>query len=301
MSLDNPKVSVIMPVYNGEQYLNEAIESILNQSFRDYEFLIVDDCSTDSSFQIIASYKDSRIRLLRNDKNMGLVASLNKGIKFAKGDYIARMDCDDVSLPDRLEKEVAILDMFSEVGVCSTWGKFIDKKGIEVGELRTRVGNRLYKNFWKPSPIIHAACMIRSQIIKENRFDPMFEHAEDYELWLRLFNKTKFFNINEFKYLIRLHDKRVTVQDRCTQLRNSYNAFCIFLGHEQIPYEGFLSLLFESKKVGVLERTHYYRVASKKTGLDIPELFIDSLRYWSSRHPDNILKKLKTVVIRKKY
>jgi len=98
MSLENPKVTVLMPVYNGEQYLREAIESILTQSFTDFEFLIINDGSTDSSVEIIESYDDPRIRLIHNEANLKLVATLNKGVDLARGEYIARMDCDDISL-----------------------------------------------------------------------------------------------------------------------------------------------------------------------------------------------------------
>ena len=97
---NNPKVTVFMPVYNGEKYLREAIDSILNQTFTDFEFLIINDGSTDSSVEIINSYDDSRIRLIHNEKNLKLVATLNKGLDLARGKYIARMDCDDISLPD---------------------------------------------------------------------------------------------------------------------------------------------------------------------------------------------------------
>jgi glycosyltransferase involved in cell wall biosynthesis len=107
---DYVKISILMPVYNGEKYLREAIDSILNQTFTDFEFLIVDDGSTDNSVEIINSYQNSRINLVKNDKNEGLVYTLNRGLSLAKGEYIARMDCDDISLPERLKKQIDFLD-----------------------------------------------------------------------------------------------------------------------------------------------------------------------------------------------
>ena len=107
-----PKVSILMPVYNSAEFLREAIESMLSQSFKDFEFLIVDDGSTDGSAGILAEYveKDSRIRIIRNEKNQGIVYSLNRGLKECTGEYIARMDSDDIALKERLDKQIAVLD-----------------------------------------------------------------------------------------------------------------------------------------------------------------------------------------------
>src|SRR4030067_2802339 len=106
----SPKVTVLMSVYNGEKYLEKAINSILNQTFTDFEFLIVNDGSTDGSVKIIESYNDHRIRLVHNEANIGLINSLNKGLDLAQGEYVARMDCDDISLTERLPKKVSFLE-----------------------------------------------------------------------------------------------------------------------------------------------------------------------------------------------
>ena len=112
--MNEPMVTVLMSVYNGEKFLKEAMDSILTQTFTDFEFLIINDGSTDNSVKIIESYNDSRIRLINNEKNLKLIASLNKGISLARGKYIARMDCDDISSPMRLEKEVDFLENSSD-------------------------------------------------------------------------------------------------------------------------------------------------------------------------------------------
>jgi glycosyltransferase involved in cell wall biosynthesis len=124
-----PRISVVMSVYNGEKYLRQAIESILQQTYTDFEFIIIDDGSTDSSREIIQSYDDKRIRLVINEQNIGLTKSLNKGIRLAKGEFIARMDADDISLPQRFEKQVAYLDSHPEVGVLGTYANIIDHRG----------------------------------------------------------------------------------------------------------------------------------------------------------------------------
>src|SRR3990172_2066353 len=110
-------MTVLMPVYNGEPYLASAVESILGQSFADFEFLIIDDGSTDRSCEIVRGYADPRIRLLRNSSNRGVIATLNRGLEEAHGEYLARMDADDISLPDRLAQPGAVLDAHPEVGV----------------------------------------------------------------------------------------------------------------------------------------------------------------------------------------
>jgi len=111
-----PKVTVLMPVYNAEKYLKEAIGSILGQSFSDFEFLIINDGSTDSSVKIIKSYDDPRIRFIANEKNLGVIPTLNKGFALAQGEFIARMDADDISLPKRLELQADFMDKHPEAG-----------------------------------------------------------------------------------------------------------------------------------------------------------------------------------------
>lgn len=297
----NPKVTILMPVYNGEKYLREAIESILNQSFADFELLVINDGSTDSSVKIIEAYSDFRIRLVHNEKNLKLIATLNKGIDLARGEYIARMDCDDVSHPERLEKQVKFMDSHPEIGICSSWADYIDETGNVIGQLQNPTGDLLQKTFWRPSPIIHAACMAKSNLFRENKFDPEYCHAEDYELWLRLYEQTKFFNIDEYLYRIRFHGDRVSVQQREFQLKNSYRAFCDFTGSSKISYRGFLSLIFVNLKLNPFTRTYYYLLASAKTGLHWKKFMDDNFDYlcrWT-RHNRGIIRKIILSVLRK--
>ncbi|HSZ71252.1 MAG TPA: glycosyltransferase family 2 protein, partial [Cytophagaceae bacterium] len=123
-----PILSVIMPVYNAEKYVYEAIDSVLKQSFGDFEFLIYNDCSTDASRAIILSFKDSRIRLVDSPFNTGYVKHLNDGLLAARGEYIARMDADDISLPDRFKKQIDYLEQHKEVAVCGSFIEFIGSK-----------------------------------------------------------------------------------------------------------------------------------------------------------------------------
>jgi len=119
--MNQPQLTVLMPVYNGGPFLRSAIESILNQDFSDFDFLIIDDGSTDGSHEIAASYADPRIRLESNGRNLGLIATLNRGLDLARGTYVARMDADDIAFPDRLSKQLTFMEAHPEIGLCGTW------------------------------------------------------------------------------------------------------------------------------------------------------------------------------------
>src|SRR3989344_927550 len=133
--MNKPSVSVLMSTYNGAVYLRQAINSILNQTFTDFEFIIVDDNSTDNSGEILRSYNDPRIRIIQNNKNIGLTKSLNKGLKEAQGKYIARMDADDVSLLDRLKEQYNFLEAHPTIALVGSWAESMDEYGI-VTEIR---------------------------------------------------------------------------------------------------------------------------------------------------------------------
>jgi glycosyltransferase involved in cell wall biosynthesis len=129
-----PKVSVLMPNYNCEKYIAEAIESILDQSFTDFEFIIIDDCSTDGSWKIIQEYaeKDARINAMKNEENLKICKTLNRGIEIAKGEYIARMDSDDIAKPEWLEKVFQEIVSDSNIGICGANFDVIDSKGKKI-------------------------------------------------------------------------------------------------------------------------------------------------------------------------
>lgn len=131
----NPEISVILPVYNAEKYIRNSIESILHQSFKDFELIIINDGSIDNSGAIISSFNDVRIHYYTNDTNLGLIKTLNKSINLSKGRYIARMDADDICMPNRFEKQVAFMESHPSVVLCGTWAKIIDDQGKSLVEL----------------------------------------------------------------------------------------------------------------------------------------------------------------------
>ena len=201
-----PKVTVLMAVYNGQRYLRIAIDSILKQTFTDFEFFIIDDGSKDASVEIIKSYSDPRIRLVINEKNIGLASSLNKGIDSSAGRYIARMDCDDISLPQRLEKQVAFLEHHTDIGICGSGIEVIGKKpGALAGFFNDDAMIRSSLIF--DSGFAHPAVMMSRHLLNEAdlRYDASFTHAQDYDLWARAAAYTKFANLPEILLHYRIH------------------------------------------------------------------------------------------------
>jgi glycosyltransferase involved in cell wall biosynthesis len=207
-----PKVTVLMSVYNGQQYLREAIESILSQTFKDFEFLIIDDHSADESVSIIESYGDKRIRLIKNDKNLGLAASLNKGISLAKGEYIARMDHDDISLPNRLEEQVRYMDEHFEIGVCGAWFVFCGDTLSVVVRHPTEHAEIKAELFWR-NVIAHPTVMMRKSVFLENGllYNESFDKAQDYDLWVRAAQKIQLANIPQVLLRYRVHSESGSV------------------------------------------------------------------------------------------
>ena len=188
--MSSPKISVIMPVYNASPYLREAIQSILSQTFTDFECIIINDGSTDQSENIILSFSDNRIRYAKNQSNSGLVFTLNKGIDMATGEWIARMDGDDISLPDRFEKQFHYLNQNPEMEVLATRVKLIDENGFAIGSWKdderaiTPEQIRLYLP--KNNCIAHPTIMMKTSLLKKYRYNSRQSQAEDYDLWLRL-------------------------------------------------------------------------------------------------------------------
>ncbi len=180
-----PKVSVIMPVYNGEKYLREAIESILNQTFTDFEFIIINDASKDSTEEIIMSYADDRIVYLKNEQNLGVAGTLNRGLEAARGEYIARIDADDIAMPERFEKQVAFMDAHPEVGVLGTdiimFGEDFEEREFIFSHEKEDLKAELFLK----SPIAHPTVMIRNNILKMHslKYTEKYNGFEDFALW----------------------------------------------------------------------------------------------------------------------
>jgi glycosyltransferase involved in cell wall biosynthesis len=220
-SIKAPLISVLMPAYNAEKYLREAIDSILGQTFTDFEFIIVNDGSTDASREIILSYKDRRIRLVGNEYNMGLIKSLNKGLNYAGGEYIARMDADDISLPERFAAQVSFMEKHPEIGICGTWvaniGKGSGKSWTPPIDDATIQCQLLFN-----VPLVHPSVMMRRSLFTD--FDLLYAdypHAEDYALWRQASLYTKFANIPQILLSYRHHDCQVGQVHRIEQISST--------------------------------------------------------------------------------
>ena len=224
-----PKVSVILPVYNCEQYIFETIQSVLNQTFTDFELLIVDDCSTDKTVAIIKEFDDDRIQLTLKEKNTGYTDSLNYAISIAKGQYIARMDGDDICVSTRFEKQVAFLDANPNIILCGSAIQIIGTNTVlrhpsnhEAIKVKLCLGTSFY----------HPSVMGRVEVFQANLYDKKYEPAEDYDLWTRLAFQGELANLEEVLLLYRVHDNQVSNERKTTQEAHSLwcklNMFSLF-------------------------------------------------------------------------
>jgi len=208
-----PLISVIMAVYNEEKYLRESVQSILGQTFPNFEFIIINDGSTDRSAEIIDRFAktDKRIRIVHQD-NKGLASSLNVGLQMVRGRFIARMDADDISLPKRLEVQSNVMMNDTRIGVCHSLFCLIDSEG-EAIPFRKRAGSRFsslqtrWTLIWR-NCISHPTVMIRRELLKKyNLSYNAYAICQDYELWCRLIDLTEFYSIPQSLLLLRKHSE----------------------------------------------------------------------------------------------
>lgn len=222
---DCPSVTVLMSVYNGEAFLRDAIQSILWQTFTDFEFLIINDGSIDGSKDILVSQEDRRV-VVYHQPNMGLVESLNRGLALAKGNYIARMDADDVSLPDRLERQVRVLEDNQNILLVGSFWHLIDASGRIMGSQTPHV-DPVYRR-WRltfQNNYIHGGVMFRkTDILKAGAYKKEFPYAEDYELWLRVSTAANSVVIPAPLYQYRRGHGSVSVSTRHYELQTSVAA-----------------------------------------------------------------------------
>lgn len=207
MNSNNELVSVILPVYNAEMYLAESITSIINQTYQNLQILIINDGSTDKSLDIINTFNDERLMIISRE-NKGLIYSLNEGLAYAKGNFIARMDADDISSPDRIQKQLDFLIKHKNIAVVGSYAKLIDENNNVIGTRTPSKFNFLLKATCRlGAPFIHPSIMFNKKLINKQLFySSEFTHAEDYELWSRLSlqKELKFANIPEYLLMYRI-------------------------------------------------------------------------------------------------
>ncbi len=248
-----PRVSVVMTVHNGEHYLRAAIDSILAQTFSDFELIVVDDGSTDSTPRILDEYRDPRLLRLHNGRKLGSAAGANRGLALARGDFIARMDADDYAYPQRLAKQVAFLAQHPGVGLLGTWYEHMDTEGIvreQVTRPITDTGIRWFLLFH--CAFCHSAVMMRRDLLLRTgqRYNEALRSGIDFDLWVRLQGATRMAMLPEFLVRYRLHGQSITFTRLDEQVRHA--------------------LLISSQQLYGLV-----------PGLHLPLAWLDSMRRWS--------------------
>ncbi|OJJ16605.1 hypothetical protein BKI52_32340 [marine bacterium AO1-C] len=246
--MNNPLVSIIMPAYNCVDFIGQAIQSILDQSYTHFELIIIDDCSTDGTLQAIRPFmaSDHRIRLLTKEKNTGYTKSLNQGISNAQGTFIARLDADDIAIPNRIATQLNFLLQNPAVGVCGSWALELDsqeliKVPVHHEEIMTML---LFRN-----SIIHPSVMFRQELVNNPVFDSQYEPSEDFHLWSKLSTITRFHNIPQALIQKRLHHQQVSHIQQDNQRANAIkimNMTLQRLGIQATPQE--LRLHYETTR-----------------------------------------------------
>ena len=235
-----PKVSVIMAVYNREQYIRQAVESILEQTFQDFECLLVNDASTDKTAEVLDAFsqQNPRVKVLTNSQNLGPAKSRNKAIEVAKGEYLAIMDSDDVSLPTRLEKQVEFLDRNTEIGLLGSSWYAIDDAG------QTLWFNQSYQGPQAVHFMCHGTTLLRKTCLEQiGYYRPFFQYAHDYDLYLRFSEKFTIDNLSQALYHLRIHENSISTKKQ----------------KEQALYAAFAFECAQERKKNGVDRLHFMK------------------------------------------
>lgn len=240
MNKTNPVISIVLVFYNAEQYIKEAIDSIMNQSFKDFELLLVNDGSTDKSVSFVNEYKDKRIHLIHN--NHDYIKSLNLGLKKTRGKYIARMDADDIMHPDRLLIQYSLMEDKPEIDFCSSWCTlFTEKRGrtFVCKNLSGKVVDPLV-SMLQTNIFIHSSMMFKTEFIKRNKLKYLcYNHTEDYKMWIEAAKLGAVFFVEPQVLLYHRGHK----QQVCNKYSEMQESNCIRIKEEIMEY--LLSLIPE--------------------------------------------------------
>ncbi len=280
-----------MPVYNAAAYLEQAIGSILNQTYGDFEFLIINDGSTDGSSAIIKSFTDARILLIDNEKNLGISLSRNKGLDRACGEYIALMDSDDISLPQRLAKQVSFMDSHQDCGVCGSWMLTIGRQEGEIIKYPSDCEAIRCSMFFKNKGVANPAAIIRKTFFDrlKIRYDPALKCFSDYDFWTRCLHATEFANISEVLVNYRLHetntDRRIPDEEQLKTLTKIRRTLLAQLGiypedREIQLHNSLCSMSFTPGKNFIESAERWLRTiktANDRLGLYVNPLFSEML------------------------
>ena len=243
MSGPAPEVSVIMSVRNGARFLREAVDSVLGQTFDDFEFIIIDDGSTDETPRILADYEDARLHLIKNEISQGLAASLNRGLEASRGELIARQDADDTSGRERFERQVEFLKAHPEIALLGCAAQRIDERGRALGLMGRPTRHEEIRRFAEEvsNPFVHGSVMFHRKCIDEvGLYDTRFQLSQDYDLWLRMLKKFRAANLSEPLYRFRFLTDSTGKRHRVAQLAYAQLARDLAAARQrgEDPYEG---------------------------------------------------------------
>ncbi len=250
-----PLVTIVLPVYNGEKYLQETINSVLKQTFSDFDFLILDDVSTDKSVEVIKSFSDPRIKFVRNETNLGSVGTPEKGMEMSNTKYIARIDQDDIWLPSKLEKQIKIMEADDSVGICGTSIElFGDRSGIKIFPVTTeplKVGFLFFCMMSHPSVVFRKSFLEMTRI----QYNKDYRLADDYKMWIDCIDLTQIYNIPEPLTKYRQHNEQIcspanaekqAIVTRKVQLEVLKKIYPNVLPKEQEIHQTFIKLQFKT-------------------------------------------------------
>ncbi len=282
----SPRVSVVMAVYNAEPFLAETLESVVSQSFSDLELVVVDDCSTDGSAEILLGVCDRRVQVLRNPQNLGFAASLNRGIAAARGAYIARLDADDICAHDRLRRQVAYLDGHHDVTIVGTAARVVGEGvsgeatwRLPQSSLAVRFAALLRSPFLHPTVMLRRAAFDPRELVYDGRFAP----AEDYELWSRALRSVEGANLREPLVTYRLHGGQMTSTRRSGML-DAHDSIALNAIAHELPHHpitpGQITNVRRAFAGG--GDGHFDRLAAVRSYLDLLEAFSTA----HAGHPD---------------
>jgi len=287
-----PRISVVIPVYNRERYIGAAIASVLAQTFGDFELLVIDDGSTDGTGDVVRSFHDQRIRLLRHGANQGIARARNAGVDAARGDYLAFLDSDDVALPERLAEQVGFLDAHPDHVAVGAWIDWMDDRGRPTGRVKRRPlrsddvsALRLFRQ-----GIENTASMARTAVLRHYRHDEHFEVSEDFDIWARIAADRPIANLPQVLVLRRAHGQQTSKgRDEQTRL------------YRQTIYARQLEALGIAFEEEDLRRHHLLR-RMRKSGFTPDRVYVDWAEAWlrelqaanarAHRYPEPALSRL---------
>ena len=266
-----PLVSVVIPCYNAEKYVEQAVRSIMNQTYKNLEILITDDCSTDESFAILRrlAEEDSRIKLFQNEQNQKIVRTLNALVERANGKYIARMDADDISLQKRIEKQVAFLEANPDIAICGTNAWHINKDGNKISKSRLPcLSDEIETLLPYICTFYHPTVMAKSEVLKNNPYNNDFVYVEDIELWCRLVFSRRLHsaNLSERLFCYRTFDiEQSSTLHSQEQIEKAGKLYALYNHNKEKTDTDFLINIFlTNKNVQDLQEAKFIKSLAKK-------------------------------------